>query len=129
MITFAYPDFSLPTALAVISDCEMLPYARPVRFKQAVFLTDAGNEVVYDFGGTTQVFIMQLNGLGIKERDALLRFFSLNMPDGVNGRALSFVLQDSLGDIYTVRLAQDTLEATMPTPAWYNLNLTLRVAG
>ncbi len=129
MITFAYPDLSMPTALAVIGDAEILPYARPVRFRQTVFLTDAGGEAVYDFGGQSQVFTMQLAGLSKAERDMLSAFFTNPSPNGVNGRALPFSLRDSLGDIYTVRLAQDTFEFTMSSPALYDINLTLRVAG
>jgi len=126
-ITLAYPDLITPTALVVLPDVEQLPRSKPVRKFQTVFRTDAGNDVAYDFGGSSEVFSMSLSPLTKTDADALRDFFNNASPNGVNGRMSTFALMDSDGVVYTVRFAQDVMEIQQIGVAWHKATLTLKV--
>jgi len=127
LITLAFPTLAAPTALVSLPDVEHLPRSRPVRRFQTAFRTDAGADVIYDFGGKSEVFTMKLSPLSKVHADAVRAFFDNASPNGVDGRASTFQVQDSDGIIYTVRFAQDVMEPQQIGVSWNEVSLTLKV--
>lgn len=126
-IKLAYPTVASPSVLVTLGDVENLPLSRPRRLYQTAFDTDAGGQVIYDWGDETQVFSVDLYPLTEDEADDIEDFFRLAIGSGgVNGRVGEWQFLDSLGDTYDVRFAQDVIEAVRRN-AYYAISLTLRV--
>ncbi|WP_167631557.1 hypothetical protein [Mariprofundus ferrooxydans] len=128
-IILACPTLASPTAQVILPDVEKLPRSRPVRGRQNVFTTDAEVDVVYDFGGNTEVFSMQLGPLSSTDAAAVKAFFTNPAPTGVNKRALAWQLQDSDGITYNVTFAQDVMEPQEIGVSWHNVSLTMKVVA
>jgi len=122
-IILAYPDLFNPTVEIILPDCEKLPSSRPTRKLQAVFETDAGTSVVYDFQASRSVFTLQLYPLSAAHITAIQSLFN----DTVNAQAITWWLQDSFGNEYNVRFAQDVIEPMQRGVNAYAVTLTLRV--
>jgi len=122
-IILAYPDLFIPTVEIVLPDCEQLPSSRPTRKLQTVFETDAGETVVYDFQASRSVFTLQLYPLSADHVTAIQSFFN----DTVNAQAITWELQDSKGNEYKVRFAQDVIEPMQRGVSAYAMTLTVRV--
>lgn len=128
-ITLAYPSLASPQVAVVLPDVEKLPASRPRRRYQQQFTTDAGAVAIYDFGGETRSFSLELFPLSEQHKAELEAFF--HQPEGsggVNGRVGVWELEDSQGRQYTVRFAQDVLEAQMRGVSAYGVTLTVREA-
>jgi len=126
-ITLAYPTLASPTVSVVLPDVEQLPRQRPRRRLQRQLETDAGEEIVYDFGGSVRQFSLRLYPLSAADAQAVESFFTNAIGSGgVNGRVGVWQLEDSIGTTYTVRFAQDVIEPVQRGPATYELTLTVR---
>lgn len=126
-IILAYPSISAPQVSVVLPDCEQLPVSRPRRKYQQQFETDAGSVIVYDFGGSSRSFSLSLYPLSQSQAAAIEDFFYKPLGGGgVNGRAGTWQLQDSLGRTYTVRFAQDVMEPQQRGPSAWDVAITVR---
>ncbi len=126
-ITLAHPSLTQPYVAVVLPDVEKLPASRPRRRYQQQFITDAGEAVIYDFGGESRAFSLELYPLSPEHVEALEDFFHQPVGSGgVNGRVGTFDLEDSQGRIYTVRFQMDVLEPQMRGVNAYAVTLTVR---
>lgn len=124
-ITFAYPTIANPTVSVVLDDIEGYPHTRPWRIFQSAFDTDAATQVVYDHGDPYQAVPLTLYPLTTAEVNALIKFFK----NTVKGRALSFEIQDTAGDIYPVNFAQDVIDPMQTNIGIWSINIVLRVVS
>ena len=122
-ITFAYPTIAAPTTTVVLGDIEGFPHSRPWRLLQSVFDTDAGTQVVYDHGDDYQAVPITLFPLTTAEADSLVSFFKIT----VNGRAKTFEFNDTAGDTYSVRFAQDVIDPMQVNFGVWSINIVMRV--
>lgn len=125
-ITLACPILT-SSCRVVLPDVEQLPASRPVRTRQNVFETDAGEIAVYTVGASSvSVFNLILYPLTFAEAEAIKSFFASAPPFGVSGRAKTWQLQDSRGEVYTVRFQQDVIEPIQKSPNSWSVHLTVR---
>lgn len=124
-ITFAYPTIASPTTSVVVDDIEGFPHTRPWRLFQSAFDTDAATQVVYDHGDPYQAIPLTLFPLTTTEKNSLIKFFK----NTTQGRALSFEIQDTAGDIYPVNFAQDVLDPMQVNAGIWSFNIVLRVVS
>ena len=122
-IILAWPDLFNPAVEVVLPDVEQLPSSRPTRRLQAVYETDGGATVVYDFSADRSVYTLQLYPLSAAHVNAIQSFFK----DTVNAQAVAWWLQDSFGNEYNVRFAQDAIEPMQRGVSSYAVTLTMRV--
>lgn len=121
-IVLAYPTLASPSASVTLGDVERLPSSRPTRRYQRAYETDAGAQVVVDFGGSTQAFSLDLINLSDAEVADLEAFFETT----ADGRANAWQLRDSLDREYDVRFDQDVFEAVHRPNGRHDLLLTVR---
>jgi hypothetical protein len=124
-ITFAYPTIAAPTTSIVLDDIEGFPHTRPWRLFQSAFDTDAATQVVYDHGDPYQAVPLTLYPLTTGQSNALVKF----CKNTVKGRALSFEIRDTAGDIYPVNFAQDVIDPMMTNIGIWSINIILRVVS
>ncbi len=126
-IKLAYPTVASPTALVTLDDVENFPSSRPRRKLQRVFDTDAGSQVVYDYGDENRTFSITLYPLTTAEAGEIEDFFRLaEGSGGVNGRAGEWQFYDTLGDTYDVRFAQDVIDPIQVNSGIWRASITMR---
>lgn len=120
---FSYPTVASPSTEVEIDNAkDTLPHSRGLRVYQVAFDTDAGEQLVYDWGDSSRTFTVRIRLISESEKDALVSFYQTT----VNGRATAWQFQDALGDTYDVRFAQDVFEPLMNRPGFWDLDVTLR---
>ncbi len=122
-VRFSYPTAAAPTTELVFGNIEQLPSARPVRRLQSAFDTDAGAQVIYDWGAAQRTFTIDAWPLTGVQAAALEAFYL----DTANGRANTWEFTDAGGVVYLVRFSQDLMALERQAFDLYRVNLTLRV--
>ena len=127
MITLAYPTIAAPTVSVSLPDVERLPLSRPLRLRQRILETDAGDIIVYDFGAQNSTFTVRVSPISKTDADAIMAFFKNPIGSGgVNGRAAMFEFKDTAAVTRTVRFAMDVLQPQQRSPNAWDVSLTLR---